>query len=122
MANHSAEIAVQLINRQVPEQILRELVMDRNNNVHYKRAVMQALKGIAKHSLETAKQIVDCGGLSAFLICLEDPDVMVYILLSKRIFHEPHNTTQVCISVKRGSMLWHWMHSTVIVCPSNGSR
>lgn len=77
MANQSDKIAVQLINRNVPELILRELVMDRNNNVHYKRAVMQALKGIAKHSNETAKRIVDCGGLSAFLICLEDTDVRV---------------------------------------------
>lgn len=77
MVNHSADLAVHLIDRHVPELILRELVMERNNNVHYKRAVMQALKGIAKHSEETAKRVVDCGGLSAFLICLEDTDVRV---------------------------------------------
>lgn len=85
MANHSADLAVQLINRNVPEQILRELVMERNNNVHYKRAVMQALKGMAKHNEETAKRIVDCGGLSAFLICLEDPDVRVSATFTNRI-------------------------------------
>lgn len=77
MANHSAQVARQLIARKVPETMLRELINERNNNLHYRRAVLQALKAMAKHSPETANLIVDCGGLSALLICLEEKDVLM---------------------------------------------
>lgn len=87
MANHSPIHAAQLLNRHVPELMLRELVMERNNNVHYKRAIMQALKNIAKHSETSAKRIVECGGLSAFLICLEDPDIRVRNFTNRMIGH-----------------------------------
>lgn len=77
MANHSAKVATELVQRKVPDIMLQELIMDRNNSAHFRRAVMQSLKGIAKHSLELAAHIVESGGLSAFLICLEDNDAMV---------------------------------------------
>lgn len=77
MANHSDQVARQLIDRKVPETILRELINERNNNLHYRRAVLQALKAMAKHSPETATLIVECGGLSALLICLEEKDVLM---------------------------------------------
>lgn len=38
---------------------------------------MQALKAVAKHSLEMAEKIAEIGGLSAFLICAENVDVLV---------------------------------------------
>lgn len=77
MANHSLRVASDMIARKVPEILLRELISDRNNHLHYRRAVLQALKAMSKHSSETAGQIVECGGLSACLICLEEPDVLV---------------------------------------------
>lgn len=87
MSNHSATVAAQLIDRNVPEIMLRELIMERNKNVHFRRAIMQALKGMAKHSAVMAARIVDCGGLSAFLICLEDSDVLVYLTCFIHNFH-----------------------------------
>lgn len=42
---------------------------------HYKRVVIQTLKRIAKHSAELAQHVVECGGLSAFLICIEEQDI-----------------------------------------------
>lgn len=77
MSNHSAKVAAELIERKVPEIMLRELILERNNNMHYRRAVMQALKAISKHSEDTAARIVECGGLSACLVCLEDQDTML---------------------------------------------
>lgn len=77
MANHSARVANELIERRIPETMLRELIVERNNNLHYRRAVLQALKAISKHSEETAAQIVECGGLSACLVCMEEQDVLL---------------------------------------------
>lgn len=77
MANHSAAVAAVLVERNVPETMLSELNAERNQNGLYRRAVLQALKSISKHSPALATNIVECGGLSAFLVCLQDPDVLL---------------------------------------------
>lgn len=77
MANHSAAAAAAIVELNVPETILSELNAERNQNALYRRAVLQALKSVAKHTPELAAHIVKCGGLSAFLVCLQDPDVLM---------------------------------------------
>lgn len=76
------KIAIELCKRKIPQIMLHELVLNRNNSAHFRRAVMQTLKGISKHSPELAGQIVEFGGLEAFMVCLEDTDAMVKLILS----------------------------------------
>lgn len=107
MANHSLKCATTLVEKSAPQFMLRELVDDRNNHILLKRAILQSLKSIAKHTPELANQIVQCGGLSAFLICLEEQDVMVNLSTK---FKYPTKTNLIhIILVKRGSCLWNWM-------------
>lgn len=77
MASNSIKIATTLVEKSAPQYMLRELIDERNNHILVKRAILQSLKSMAKHTPELANQIVQCGGLSAFLVCLEEQDVMV---------------------------------------------
>lgn len=84
MANNSIKTATILVEKSAPQLMLRELIDERNNHILLKRAILQSLKSMAKHTPELANQIVQCGGLSAFLVCLEEQDVMVSNKLLKK--------------------------------------
>lgn len=78
MANHSSAVATRLVELKAHETMLSELLAERNaESMLYRRAVMQALKAISKHSAECAAHIVKCGGLTAFLVSLHDSDVLL---------------------------------------------
>lgn len=77
MANLSQHVAEQLIERNIPQLILRQFVQERNNSAFFKRVVMQALTRIAKHSTNNAVAVSEAGGLSSFLCSIEDQNVSV---------------------------------------------
>lgn len=43
----------------------------------YKRAAAFVLRAVARHSPELARAVIDCGGLDALVICLEEFDAGV---------------------------------------------
>ncbi|XP_067119744.1 sperm-associated antigen 6-like [Centruroides vittatus] len=84
LANNNADIADDLIKKNVIPLMVDRLLQDKRNTNNtpspyqlYKRAAAFVLRAIAKHCPEFAQAIVDVEGLNALEICLQESDSMV---------------------------------------------